>query len=187
MGQYPCRLSAERTITIPFTSSPVCQEPRRAESEGITIEEEGYSAANSATYLNDNLVPQQGHVLAPLTVAHLQVVRHLQRFLVRIQADAVLRWEETDAAEHLALPPVRIGGIDDRYLWERDTRRNPSGPRYPLPCITHACSKRSSPYLLGKDAANAYVNIKNNLPEATAHSGTSWHKFHVYSYIVQYC
>lgn len=77
---------------------------------------DGYGNEDEATYLDDNLISEQGHVLATFTVGHLQIVSHLERLLVGIETHTVFGWKEPNAAQHFALPPIRIRGIDDCHL-----------------------------------------------------------------------
>lgn len=69
-------------------------------------------------YLNDDLIAQQCHTGAArfIAVRQLQILCHLQWFFARLQTSTVFRWEITDPAQALALPPVRIRGIDYRYF-----------------------------------------------------------------------
>jgi len=68
------------------------------------------------SHLYDNLIPQQGEVLATFTVRHLEIVGHLQGLLVGIQAHTVLGWKVANASQHFSLPPVRIRIVDDSHL-----------------------------------------------------------------------
>lgn len=89
-------------------------------------------------YLHHDLVAQQRQnaVAALLAIGQLQVLDDLQWLLAGRQADAVLRRKETDATQALALPPVRVAGVDDgdlffcvreslRYKWTGKLRAAP--------------------------------------------------------------
>lgn len=74
--------------------------------------------SNDQYYLHHDLVTQQRQnpVAALLAIRQLQILDDLQWFLAGRQPDAVLRREETDAPQTLALPPVRVAGVDDGDL-----------------------------------------------------------------------
>ena len=70
------------------------------------------------------LIAEQTHAI--LSVSDLQVMGHLQRPLTGLQLGDVLGGEEAHLAQTLALPPVRVGGVDHSQLVARSvehTRR----------------------------------------------------------------
>lgn len=98
---------------MPLTSSPVLFGKRKRLQQGDIG---GREIGGFDSHLYDNLIPQQGEVLATFTVRYLEIVGHLQGLLVGIQAHTVLGWEVANASQHFSLPPVRIRIVNDCHL-----------------------------------------------------------------------